>query len=155
MRPFVSRMVCTAVLCGSAIVLAAGKASAVVLITPQEAALPDAVGVQLLDKRGVTRAPKIVVLSPAPDAGAVRSPVNLLLKFASYGGAAIDPLSVKVVYLKTPNINLTQRIKASVTANGIDVDAADVPPGMHNIRVEVKDNVGRTGTIIFPILVTN
>ena len=141
--------------CGAAVCFASDAARAIVLITPQEAALPDAVGAQQFDKRGVTRAPKILELSPAPDAGAVRSPVNLLVKFESYGGAAIDPLSVKVVYLKNPNINLTQRISTSVTASGIDVHSAEVPPGTHNIRVEVKDNVGRMGTVIFPVLVAN
>ena len=138
MRP--SRILYAAA-CGAAICFASGEARAIVLITPQEAALPDDVGAQQLDKRGVTRAPRILVLSPAPDAGAgaVRSPVNLLVKFESYGGAAIDPLSVKVVYLKNPNINLTQRISTSVTASGIDVHSAEVPPGTHNIRVEVKE----------------
>jgi hypothetical protein len=138
-----------------AVFFAFGAAHAFVLITAQEAALPDAVGAQQLDRRGVTRGPKILVLSPAPDAGAIRSPLHLLLKFESYGGATIDPLSVKVVYLKTPNINLTQRISTLVMPNGIEVQAAEVPPGTHHIRVEVKDNAGRTGAVIFPIVVAN
>jgi hypothetical protein len=132
-----------------------GEANAMTLITAQEAALPDAPGLQQLDKRGVTRGPKILVLSPAPDAGVVRSPVNLLLKFETYGGAAIDPLSVKVTYLKTPAINLTQRISTSVTPNGIEVRAAEAPPGTHYIRVEVKDSAGRVSSIIFPLMVAN
>jgi len=57
--------------------------------------------------------------------------------------------------LKTPNINLTQRISTLVTPSGIDVHAAEVPAGTHHIRVEVKDNAGRTGTVIFPIVVAN
>jgi hypothetical protein len=152
MRSWAQRIVRAAEICGTAFWLAAGDARAVVLITAQEAALPDAVGAQ---QRGVTRGPKILVLSPAPDAGVVRSPVNLLLKFETYGGAAIDPLSVKVVYLKTPNINLTQRISTLVTSSGIEVRAAEVPPGTHHIKVEIKDNAGRTGSVIFPILVAN
>jgi hypothetical protein len=64
--------------------------------------------------------------------------VNPLLKFESYGGAAIDPLSVKVVYLKMPNINLTQRVSSSVTASGINIQSVEVPPGTHNIGVEEK-----------------
>jgi hypothetical protein len=155
MRPFASRILRTAAVFGVAVFFASGRAHAFVLITTQEAALPDAAGAQQLDKRGVTRGPKILVLSPAPDAGAVRSPVNLLLRFESYGGASVDPLSVKVVYLKTPNINLTQRISTFVTPSGIEVHAAEVPPGTHHIRVEVKDTAGRTGTVIFPILVAN
>jgi hypothetical protein len=155
MRSSILSTVCIAAVCGTALLFTAAEARAFVLITPQEASLPEAVGAQQIDRRGVSRGPKILVLSPAPDAGAVGSPVHLLLKFETYGGAAIDPLSVKVVYLKTPNINLTQRISTSVTSSGIEVRAADVPPGTHHIRVEIKDNAGRTGSVIFPILVAN
>jgi hypothetical protein len=137
----------------AALLFTTAEARAFVFITEQEAALPDAAGARQLDMRGITRGPKILVLSPAPDAGVVRSPVNLLLKFETYGGAAIDPLSVKVTYLKTPAINLTQRINTSVTPNGIEVHAAEAPPGTHYIRVEVKDSAGRVGSIIFPLMV--
>jgi hypothetical protein len=155
MRFSASRILRTAAICGTALLFAAGEASAFVLITAQEAALPDAAGAQQLDRRGVTRGPKILVLSPAPDAGVVRSPLNLLLKFEAYGGAAIDPLSVKVTYLKAPAINLTQRISNSVTSSGIEVQAAEVPAGTHHIRVEIKDNAGRVGSVVFPLMVAN
>jgi hypothetical protein len=155
MRCSPSRIVSTAAMCGTALLFAAGDACAFVLITAQEAELPDAVAAQQLDRRGVTRAPKILVLSPAPDAGVVRSPLNLLLKFETYGGAAIDPFSVKVTYLKAPAINLTQRIGNLVTSSGIEVHAAEVPAGTHHIRVEIKDNAGRVGSVVFPLMVAN
>jgi hypothetical protein len=153
MRCSPSRIVSTAAMCGTALLFAAGDACAFVLITAQEAELPDAVAAQQLDRRGVTRAPKILVLSPAPDAGVVRSPLNLL--FETYGGAAIDPFSVKVTYLKAPAINLTQRISNLVTSSGIEVHAAEVPAGTHHIRVEIKDNAGRVGSVVFPLTVAN
>jgi hypothetical protein len=159
MRSSVSRMVRAAVVCGTTLsttlLFPVGEAFAIVLITVQEAALPDALGAQQLERRGVTRGPKILVLSPAPDAGVVRSPVDLLLRFETYGGAAIDPLSVKVTYLKTPAINLTQRISTLVTSSGIEVHAAEVPPGTHHIRVEIRDDAGRVGSIVFPLMVAN
>ena len=105
--------------------------------------------------RGVTRAPKILVLSPAPDAGMVRSPLNLLLKFETYGGSVIEPRSVKMIYLKNPAINLTQRIGDLIKTSGIEVDNAQVPPGTHYIRVEVKDNAGRLGSTTFALSVAN
>ena len=117
--------------------------------------MPDAVGARQLSMRGVTRAPKILVVSPAPDAGLVRSPLNLLLKFETHGGAVIDPLSVKVIYLKQSPINLTPRIGNLVTAGGIEVSGAEAPHGTHYIRVEVKDDAGRLGSIIFPLMVAN
>jgi hypothetical protein len=155
MYSLVLKILGTAATCGIALFLIALDARAFVLITAQEAALPEAIGAQQLDRRGVTRGPKVVVLAPAPDAGVVRSPVNLLLKFETYGGAAIDPLSVKMVYLKNPTINLTQRISSLVTPSGIELQAAEVPPGTHHIRVEIKDNAGRTGSTIFPLIVAN
>jgi hypothetical protein len=151
----ISAKIRTAAMWAAALLFTAAEARAFVFITEQEAALPDATGARQLDMRGITRGPKILVLSPAPDAGVVRSPVNLLLKFETYGGAAIDPLSVKVTYLKTPAINLTQRISTSVTPNGIEVHAAEAPPGTHYIRVEVKDSAGRVASIIFPLMVAN
>jgi hypothetical protein len=141
-----------------AVLLAAltGRAAALELITAQEAALPDAVGVNLkLGFRGVTRAPKILVLSPAPDAGMVRSPLNLLLRFETHGGAMIEPHSVKMIYLKHPTINLTQRIGDFIKASGIEVNGAQVPPGTHYIRVDVKDDAGRLGSTTFVLSVAN
>jgi hypothetical protein len=155
MRSVISMIVLTAAVCATAFLFAANQTRAIELITPQEAALPDAAGARQFDTRGVTRGPKIRVLSPAPDAGVVKSPLNLLLKFETYGGAAIDPLSVKVSYLKTPAVNLTQRISTLVTSGGIEVHAAEVPPGTHYIRVEIKDDAGRIGSIVFPLTVVN
>jgi hypothetical protein len=151
----ISAKIRTAAMWAATLLFTAAEARAFVFITEQEAALPNADAVRQLDMRGITRGPKIHVLSPAPDAGVVRSPVNLLLKFETYGGAAIDPLSVKVTYLKTPAINLTQRISTSVTPSGIEVHAAETPPGTHYIRVEVKDSAGRVGSIIFPLMIAN
>jgi hypothetical protein len=155
MRPSVLRMARAAAACGCVLSFALSDARAFVLITEREAALPDAPGARQLEFRGVTRGPKILVLSPAPDAGAVRSPVNLELKFETYGGAALDPLSVKVTYLKTPAINLTPRINGLITPSGIEVRAAEAPPGTHYIRVEIRDSAGRVGSTIFPLTVLN
>jgi len=67
------------------------------LITAQKAALPNAVGVNIeLSLRGVTRGPRVLVMSPASDAGVVRPPLNLLLNFEARGGAVIDPRSIKM-----------------------------------------------------------
>jgi hypothetical protein len=139
-----------------AIAVATSPAAGVELITKQEAALPDAVGVNVsLGLRGVTRGPKVEVLSPAPDAGQVTSPLDLHLKFQAYGGSAIDPLSVKLTYLKKPAINLTPRIVETINAAGIDAPDVEIPPGTHYLRVEIKDKAGRQGSAIFAVMVGN
>jgi len=97
----------------------------------------------------------VLVVSPAPGAGLVRSPLNLLLKFETHGGAVIEPQFVKLIYLKNPAINLTQRVGHLIKADGIEVNNADVPPGTHFIRVEVKDSAGRLGSTIFALMVAD
>ena len=54
MRYLISMMVRAAAISGIGLAVAAGQARAVVLITVQEAALPDAVGARQLGMRGVT-----------------------------------------------------------------------------------------------------
>jgi len=82
MRKTILAIMRLAAIGGVALAALIGPAVALELISAREAALPDAVGVDLkLGFRGVTRGPRVLVVSPAPDAGMVRSPLNLLLKF--------------------------------------------------------------------------
>jgi hypothetical protein len=132
-----------------------GNAAALELITAQEAALPDPVGLNLnLDVRGVTRGPKVVVISPAPGAGTVKSPLNLVLQFQSHGGTTIDQQFVKLIYLKIPAVNLTPRLGDLIKADGIEVHGAEVPAGIHYLKVEVMDSAGRLGSTTFALMVT-
>jgi hypothetical protein len=131
---------------------APGPASAqpVLLITEPEANLPALPTESLTTRAGVTRGPKIILLSPSGDAN-VKSPLHLRLKFETFGGAKVDLSSVKVTYLKNPIVDLTKRLTASTQADGIDVAAAEVPPGVHHIRVNVKDSEGRAGAASFAL----
>ena len=61
-----------------------------------------------------------------PCIAVVKSPLNLKLKFESFGGSKIDPDTVKVIYLKSPAIDLTQRLKKHIRSDGIELDTADV-----------------------------
>jgi hypothetical protein len=124
-----------------------------VLITEQEAALPAAADTGLTF-RGVTRGPKVQILSPAPGAGTVTSPLNLKLKFESFGGAKIDLSTVKASYLKSPSVDLTQRMQKFVKETGIEMDGAVIPPGEHVIKVDLKDTDGRAGSANIKINVT-
>jgi hypothetical protein len=115
------------------------------LVTPAEAALPPG-QVPALDLRGSpTRRPMVIVLSPPRSAGQLYSPLDLKLQFRAFGGAAVDPESVVVTYLKQPAIDMTQRLTPYITAQGIDVPQAQVPPGKHGFWIELKDNNGRIG----------
>ena len=121
-----------------------------VLITEEEAKLPPPKGAVATDRRGVTRGPKVKFVEEGEP---VRSPMHLKLTFESFGGAKIDPDSVKVTYLKTPNVDLTPRIKSFVQATGIDIPDVELPAGEHMVRVDVKDSDGRIGTTSFVLKV--
>jgi hypothetical protein len=117
-----------------------------VLITEEEAKLPPPKGAVATDRRGVTRGPKIKYVEESEP---IRSPMHLQLTFESFGGAKIDPDSVKVTYLRTPNVDLTPRIKSFVRATGIDIPDVQLPAGDHMVRVDVRDSDGRIGTTSF------
>jgi len=130
--------------CGMALgilLLYAGTAGAATLITESEAALPS----DTTTGRGISRGPRVTIVSPPPSGGLVQSPVNFRLHFETFGGAKVNVESVVITYKKLPPIDLTQRVTAFITSQGIAMPVAEVPPGTHRIEVEVKDSDGRTG----------
>jgi hypothetical protein len=120
------------------------------LITEEEAKLPPPKGAIAADRRGIMRGPKVEFVSPG---ASVNSPLRLVLKFESFGGAKIDPDSVKVIFLRSPNVDLTSRVKPFVQADGINMQDAELPPGEYTVRVDLKDSEGRPGTTIFTLKV--
>jgi hypothetical protein len=124
--------------------------AAQILITEEEAKLPPPKGAVAADRRGVTRGPKIDFI---PDHEPLHSPMHLQMKFESFGGAKIDPDSVKITYLRTPNVDLTPRVKSFVRASGIDMPDVQLPAGDHMLRVDIKDSDGRVGSTSFVLKV--
>lgn len=123
------------------------------LVTPDEAKLPNATG--QITSRGVTRGPGIKQVSPDPAAKSVKGPFDLKIAFEPRGGSKIDPASVKLTYMKNPPVDLTDRVKGGIKADGVEVDKASVPPGEHQIRVTVKDDEGRQTSSVVSVNVTN
>ncbi len=123
--------------------------AAQVLITAEEAALPPPKGAIATERRGITRGPKVEVVT----AGELKSPTRLQLKFEANGGSKIDPDSVKVTYMRTPNVDLTARVKSFVQPGGIDMPEVELPAGEHMVRVDIKDTDGRAGTTSFVLKV--
>jgi hypothetical protein len=131
------------VFCGT---LSAFNLNAAPLVTAQEAALPAASGT--IATRGISRGPAVKLNSPEADTP-IQSPFDLKFTFEARGESKIDPSSVKVVYLKTPIVDLTPRLKNAITPIGIDFQKADMPVGTHVLKVTVKDTEGReTNSII-------
>lgn len=126
-------------------------ASAAPLINAKEAALPPASGA--LATRGISRGPAVKLISPEADTP-VQSPFDFKVSLEARGGEKIDPNSVKVVYMKSPFVDLTPRLKSSITASGIQFSKAEVPPGTHTIRITAKDTEGRETNSVVTIVVT-
>ena len=135
------------------LVAGSGRSNAAdVLITQAEANLPSP-GDSMMATRGLTRGPGVEQLTPDPDSKGVKSPLPLKIKFVGRNNVAIDPASVKVTYLRTPSVDLTERIKAHLTPDGIDMKEVEVPPGTHVLRLDVRDQQGRTSTATIKLTV--
>jgi hypothetical protein len=124
------------------LLLLRAHASGEVLITASEAAQPPSADVSMT-LRGITRGPLVDQILPNPAIN-VRSPLELKIKFTAHNSAKIDPADVKVIYVKQTPIDLTDRLRKYTSSNGIDMPDAEVPPGTHLLRVELKDSLGRT-----------
>jgi hypothetical protein len=120
------------------------------LISPKEAELPNSP--PTLSTRGISRGPAIKLNSPEADAPVV-SPFEFKVSFDARGDSKIDLNSVKVIYMKSPFVDLTPRLKNAISANGIDFSKAEVPPGTHTIRITVKDSEGRETNSVVNLVV--
>lgn len=136
-----------------ALTIAHPKISAAeMLISEAESKLPQASDSPMAT-RGITRGPGIELVSPAPGTQNVNSPVPLNVKFVARNNIPIDPASVKLTYLRSPTVDLTDRVKRHVSKDGIDMPQADVPAGNHIIRIDLKDAEGRATSTTITLVV--
>ena len=87
------------------------------LITPEEAQLPTPKGV--FAARAITRGPRIDL--SGSDAGELHSPLRLQLTFRGFGGATINLDTLRVTYMKLPNVDLTSRVRPYAQPTGIEI----------------------------------
>ena len=130
-----------------------GASAGDVLIKPEEAALPPSASTSKvpLVTRAITRRPDLTLVSPEK---AVASPFNLQFKFQAHGGSTIKPDSFHLIYLKSPVVDLTQRVRPYVTPNGVEMTGAEAPPGQHMIEAKISDSDGRESSGVFVLNVT-
>jgi hypothetical protein len=123
-------------------------AAAQPLVTTEEASLPNKDISKLGDERGIFPGPTIKLVSPSAkelntrliEASNIKSPFEFQLVFQAHNGSAIDWKTLKVTYLKTPEIPITDRLVPShMTSDGITFADAELPPGSHQFKVEVSD----------------
>jgi len=114
------------------------------LITPQEAALapaPDGTGKDEVAVGGeADLGPAIEVIKPT-NGGRSHPPVEVDIKFVPKT-SPVDISTVKVTLKKLFNIDLTDRVQPYVTANGIHIPGAQLPSGVHTVRISIADKDG-------------
>jgi hypothetical protein len=114
------------------------------LITPEEAALAPAPqagrGILEAGRDDLSIGPVIDVVEPA-NGGRAPMPIQVLIHF-SPRLVPIDLGSLKVTLVKFIPIDITDRIRPFVTAEGIDVKEAKIPPGKHRVRIALSDRSG-------------
>lgn len=71
----------------------------------------------------------------------VASPFHFIILFQGRG-SKIDLQSLRVIYLKVPSVDLTDRLRSYISARGIEMPAAETPPGYHRIQVQISDEEG-------------
>lgn len=111
------------------------------LVSDAEARLPDAPASRRLPGRGLIPGPDIIQVAPTPGASIAHAPFALRIAFKPHSDEPVDPASVQVLYDKNPEIDLTARLAKQklVSADGIDIPHAMLPPGRHEITVLVAD----------------
>jgi hypothetical protein len=121
-----------------------------VLIKQEEASLPPppTTASVTLVTRGITRKPNVILTSPG---ASVSSPFNLQFKFEAHGGSKIKPNTFHIIYMRTPNVDLTARVKPFATADGVEMTGAEAPPGQHMIKVTIFDSENREGSAVFTL----
>ena len=130
-------------------IVAPGPIAAVAapLITAEEAALPPQKGAVPNSGRGITRGPKIQVSEV--EAATQTSPMRFISSSRLSEDRRSISIALKMTYLKSPVVDLTSRIKPFAQAAGIDMPEAQLPPGEHLVRIDIKDSEGRTASTSF------
>jgi hypothetical protein len=132
---------------GLSLASAFALAQSVQLVSPTEAQLPPMPAKPAT--RAITRGPGVKLLTPE----AVAGNFPLKIAFEPRGSSKIDPASIKVEYLKGNGVDITERLKGAVKGNGIELAEASAPSGEHPIRVSVRDDEGRQGTLLVNLVV--
>jgi hypothetical protein len=122
------------------------------LISPEEAALPDAKTFGF-SGRAVSGGPEITVESPLEGAEQ-SSAINLRITFTPHDTEIVALSTLKLEYLKQTPLDLTLRIKPFASGNGVSANKVKLPPGLHRFRVSITDSSGRFSEKDFTVLVS-
>ncbi|TAN59353.1 MAG: hypothetical protein EPN20_15225 [Magnetospirillum sp.] len=112
------------------------------LVTPEEASHKAPATRTILAGKSDPGGPRLVIRSPG-DIKEIRSPVTIDVAFTPQDGTTVDLSSLKVTYIAFVDIDITRRLAPYLGISGIHADAAELPPGEHDIEISIRDNKGR------------
>lgn len=134
---------------GSASKGLSAESGRLILITKQEAALADAqedskTSGKLLEEE-VGRGPFIVLNSPK-NGGRYPKPIKIDILFIPRDDTTINLSTLKVIYVKIFDIDITARLKKHTTDKGIQIPEAELPVGKHKLKILLADTKGHMST---------
>lgn len=111
------------------------------LIAPGEVSPHNTAALPLPRVRGHDGRPRIRVVSPKGER--LTMPIAIDVRFEAEEGAAIDPASLKVIYLSLFELDISDRVQPYITSQGLLMEDAKLPTGDHTIEISIADNQGR------------
>jgi len=111
------------------------------LITPEEAAQPDAPIPRGIKTRTEGNGPQIKINSPNLDEP-LRIPFIMDIAFEASPDKTIDVDTLSIKYLKLISVDLTGRIKPFLNNNRLIVKDVKVPQGKHRLRLFIAYTSG-------------
>jgi len=107
----------------------------VMLITEEEAALPDARG----PLRELKEGPEVRIESPE-NHGVYVEPFPITVLFmVGPKGFDVDMETLKVTYKKLWGIDITSRVRKHINNNALNVPQSKLPVGKHTIEIYIED----------------
>ncbi len=101
-----------------------------------------------VDRHAVGRGPSIKIYGPKKSEPSA-NPFNLQIKFEAFGGASIDPSSIRVLYFSWPRADLTSRLLPELRDGVIDLRDATAPNGDHQLEISVRDSRGYERAVLY------
>ncbi len=101
----------------------------------------------------VSDGPRINILSPH-DGRTYTGPVDIEVLFEQVpGGPGVRPDTLRVVYVKLWDIDITERFLPYLRSNRVYVEQAKIPSGRHVIRVSIADQAGKVSSRVMRVTV--
>ena len=122
----------------------------VVLVTEQEALEPPPEDLSSGTK-GITRGPAIEDVAPRDGQSNYVIPGPFRIRIVSRNEVPVDPEAIRIVYLRSRPIDVTQRVRPFIAKGEINVPSDVMPPGLHLFRIEATDWLGRRSSLVIKV----